>query len=82
MPSTLGRLRLTGKTVPPKGLLMRFHRIVRPTLPTFSVAPITATFCGAKKGANDARVNWRISLLGSPLAGRVVLCITVSSLSV
>ena len=30
MPSTLGRLGLTGKTVPPKGLLIRFQRIVRP----------------------------------------------------
>ena len=43
IPSTLGRFGLTGKTVPPNGLLIRFHRIVRPTLPAFSVAPITAT---------------------------------------
>src|SRR5690242_11461899 len=28
---------------------MRFHRIVRPTLPGVSVAPITATFRGEKK---------------------------------
>ena len=48
IPSTLGRLRFTGKTVPPKGVLMRFHRIVRPTLPGVSVAPITATFSGEK----------------------------------
>ena len=33
MPSTLGRFGLTGKTVPPNGLLSRFQRIVRPTLP-------------------------------------------------
>ena len=28
--------------MPPNGLLIRFHRIVRPTLPCFSVAPMTA----------------------------------------
>ena len=48
MPRTLGRLRLTGKTVPPKGLEIRFQRIVRPTLPSRSVAPITATLRGEK----------------------------------
>ena len=29
MPSTLGRLGLTGKTVPPNGLPIRFHRSAR-----------------------------------------------------
>ena len=48
MPSTLARFGLTGKTVPPNGLLIRFQRIVRPTLPGFSVAPMTATLRGAK----------------------------------
>ena len=52
MPSTLGRLGLTGKTVPPKGLLIRFHSTVRPTLPGFSVAPMTATVFGAKNTSN------------------------------
>src|SRR5437764_554645 len=37
-----------GKTAPPNGLVTRFQRMVRPTLPAVSVAPITATFCGAK----------------------------------
>ena len=45
----LCRLGLIGKTVPPKGLLIRFQRIVRPTLPAVSVAPMTATVFGAKK---------------------------------
>ena len=34
MPSTLAASGLTGKTVPPNGLLIRFQRIVRPTLPS------------------------------------------------
>ena len=55
MPSTLARLGLTGKTVPPKGLLIRFHSTVRPTLPSFSVAPITATFLGAKIASRGCR---------------------------
>src|SRR5437764_4143979 len=37
-----------GKTVPPNGLDIRFQRIVRPTLPGVSVAPITATVWGEK----------------------------------
>jgi hypothetical protein len=48
MPSTLARLGLIGYTVPPNGLLIKFHKTVRPTLPNFSVAPIKATFFGAK----------------------------------
>src|SRR5438309_10351855 len=47
-PRTLGRLGLMGKTVPPKGLVIRFQRMVRPTLPAVSVAPMTATVRGAK----------------------------------
>ena len=47
-PSTLARLRLIGKTAPPNGLLIKFHMRVRPTLPGVSVAPIRATFFGAK----------------------------------
>jgi len=35
--------------VPPKGFVTRFHSRVRPTLPGFSVAPITATVLGEKK---------------------------------
>jgi hypothetical protein len=49
---------LTGKTVPPKGLLMRFQRIVRPTLPVASVAPTTATVFGAKNTSSGPR-SWR-----------------------
>jgi hypothetical protein len=49
MPKTLGRLGFTGKTVPPKGELTKFHRMVRPTLPGVSVAPMTATVLGRKK---------------------------------
>src|SRR5947209_2289661 len=37
-----------GNTVPPNGLVTRFQRMVRPTLPAVSVAPITATLRGAK----------------------------------
>ena len=48
MPRMALRVGLTGKTVPPKGLLMRFHRMVRPTLPSRSVAPTTATPRGRK----------------------------------
>jgi len=48
MPSTLERCGLIGNTAPPNGLLTRFQRIVRPTLPAFSVAPMTATLRGAK----------------------------------
>ena len=52
MPSTLGRFGFTGNTAPPKGVLIRFHRVVRPTLPGFSVAPITAILLGLKKTSN------------------------------
>jgi hypothetical protein len=53
MPRTLDRLALTGKTVPPKGLLSRFHNTERPTLPARSEAPITATLLGRNKGRED-----------------------------
>src|SRR5436190_647203 len=49
IPSTLLRFGLMGNTVPPNGVLIRFHNVVRPTLPGFSVAPITAMFRGVKK---------------------------------
>jgi hypothetical protein len=52
IPRTLGRFGLTGKTVPPKGLVTRFHSTVRPTLPCVSVAPITAMVRGAKIASN------------------------------
>ena len=52
MPRTFGRLELTGNTVPPKGLLSRFHNTDRPTLPILSVAPTTATLRGANNGSS------------------------------
>ena len=55
IPSTLGRFRLIGKTVPPNGLLIRFQRTMRPTLPGLSVAPITATVRGAKIASSGLR---------------------------
>lgn len=51
IPSTLGRFEFTGKTVPPKGLLSRFHSTDRPTLPARSEAPTTATLCGRNNGS-------------------------------
>src|SRR5437764_11533970 len=48
MPSTLLRLGLMGKMVPPKGCSSRLRKTVRPTLAGFSVAPITATVRGRK----------------------------------
>ena len=52
MPNTLSRLGFTGNTAPPNGVLIRFHNVVRPTLPGFSVAPMTAMFFGVKKGSS------------------------------
>ncbi len=52
MPRMLGRFGLTGSTVPPKGLLMRFQSTVRPTLPGVSVAPMTATERGRKMASS------------------------------
>ena len=48
MPRTLLRFGLTGKTVPPKGWLIRLRKMVRPTLPSVSDAPMTATLRGEK----------------------------------
>ena len=70
MPSTLTGRWLTGKTVPPKGLLIRFHSTVRPTLPSFSVAPITATLFGAKMARSASRSKRSTSSVRSgPSAG-------------
>src|SRR5690242_18604886 len=52
MPRMLERFGLIGYTVPPNGLRSRFHRIVRPTAPAFSVAPITATAFGLMKASS------------------------------
>jgi hypothetical protein len=49
IPKTLARFGFTGKTVPPKGFVKRFHNTVLPMLPTVSVAPRTATVLGVKK---------------------------------
>ncbi len=69
MPSTLGRLALTGKTMPPNGLLTRFQITLRPTLPGVSVAPITAIALGVKKTSiGRVRSAGRLAL-GSLLAG-------------
>ena len=65
MPSTLGRLGFTGYTVPPNGLPIRFHRIDRPTLPAFSLAPITATALGAKMAPSGPRELGRSCSSGS-----------------
>src|SRR5271157_4503090 len=51
IPSTLRRFGLTGKMGPPNGLFIRFHTIVRPMLPAFSVAPMTAMFWGVKNAS-------------------------------
>jgi hypothetical protein len=48
IPKTLLRFGFTGNTVPPKGELIKFHSVVRPTLPGASVAPITAMLLGVK----------------------------------
>ena len=55
MPSTLGRFAFTGNTVPPNGLLIRFQRIARPTLPAVSDAPMTATLRGRKIASSGCR---------------------------
>ena len=61
----LERFGLIGKTVPPNGLLMRFQESVRPTLPSFSVAPTTATEVGLKKASRGLRAAPRTSLARS-----------------
>jgi len=55
MPSTWRRLELTAWTTPPKGLLMRFQKRVRPTLAGRSDAPITATERGTKNTSSGCR---------------------------
>ena len=65
IPSTLVRFGLTGNTVPPNGLLIKFQRIVRPTLAGDSVAPITATLRGAKNTSRGRRRRPRISCADS-----------------
>src|SRR5215203_2488793 len=72
MPSTLGLREFTGKTVPPNGLLTRFHMIVRPTLPGRSVAPMTATVSGRKMVSNCCRSYPRTSWAGSALLDRFI----------
>src|SRR5215211_5086199 len=73
MPGTLGLCEFTGKTVPPNGLLTRFHMIVRPTLPGRSVAPITATVSGRKIASNCCRSYPRTSWAGSALLDRFMV---------
>ncbi len=59
--------------MPPKGLLIRFQRMVRPTLPVFSVAPMTATVRGEKKKSSGRCEGRRMSWAGSVLLDLVVL---------
>ena len=61
-------LGVDGQTVPPNGLLIRFHSTVRPTLPSFSVAPMTATERGRKIASSGLLVARRTSdaLSGGP----------------
>ena len=68
MPRTLGRLGFTGYTVPPNGVLIRFHSTVRPTLPGFSVAPIRATDSGSKKMSSGCFLGFKMSWAESPPA--------------
>mmetsp|Transcript_9098 Transcript_9098/g.26161 ORF Transcript_9098/g.26161 Transcript_9098/m.26161 type:complete len:248 (-) Transcript_9098:7-750(-) len=67
MPSTWSLLGFTGNTAPPKGLLMRFFSNVRPTLPTRSVAPMTAMLSGLKRESRGWPLNCSTSSLGSNL---------------
>src|SRR5262249_18633546 len=59
-------------TVPPNGLPIRFHRIDRPTLPAFSVAPITATARGAKIASSGERGSDRGGGIASGGGGGIV----------
>src|SRR5271165_2774114 len=77
MPSTFGRLELTGNTVPPNGLLSRFHNTERPTLPARSVAPTTATLRGAKNGSSGWLSERYTSDEGSAFAHGCLDCATV-----
>src|SRR5512142_729910 len=75
-----GRLGLTGKTVPPNGLLMRFQRIVRPTDPSFSVAPMTATDCGLKIASSGRLPTPSTSRARSGPVGDVTPLLVVSTI--
>jgi hypothetical protein len=55
-----------GNTVPPKGWLSRFQRRVRPTLPAFSVAPMTAMLFGLKMALREWRGSRRKIVVGAP----------------
>jgi hypothetical protein len=48
---------------PPKGVFIKFHKTVRPTLPGFSVAPATATDFGAKIASRGWRTISRVNEL-------------------
>ena len=52
--------------MPPNGVLIRFHSTVRPTLPGFSVAPISATDSGSKNTSSGCSRGRRISCTESP----------------
>ena len=57
--------------MPPNGLLMRFVRMVRPTLPALSVAPMSATERGAKKARKlrrSADAGRSVNVAGGTLA--------------
>src|SRR4028118_853040 len=69
MPSTFVLFGLTGKTVPPNGLLMRLLSTVRPTLPALSVALTTATVSGRKIASIGCRSYFNTSWAGSPVGG-------------
>ena len=61
MPSTRARFRFTGMISPPKFPAFRFSISVRPTLPSASVAPITATDFGASIVSKAGRRSRNIS---------------------
>src|SRR5437588_5112997 len=76
MPRTLFRFGLIGNTVPPKGELIRFQSVVRPTLPAVSVAPTTAILFGEKnesKGCSPCS----ITEVGNPELGLTALGLLV-----
>ena len=66
------RLGFTAKTLSLYGPFSKFSRTVRPTLPLLSVAPMTATFWGAKKASRalpeEVRVDARFTMLSVPIA--------------
>src|SRR5512140_1903489 len=82
IPRTLDLREFTGKTVPPKGLLIRFQRTVRPTLPASSVAPFMATVRGEKKTFSGCVLRRRMSdcCMASAAAAAELLATSVSSI--